>query len=530
MEWMSWLTAVGGIGLFLFGMLTLTDGLKSIAGPGMQRFLARAASTPWRGAGVGAAMTALIQSSSATTVTAVGLASAGLLTFQQVLGIVVGSAVGTTATGWVVALLGFKLKLGVIAQALVFVGSLLALLGSGWWRRLGMALAGFALIFLGIDVMQSGLEGLQGVVDFSMAPEARVRGLLVMIGIGAVLAAVMQSSSTTLAAALTGVASGVIEPAQACALALGAQIGTSSTALLAGFAAPLAGRRTAAAHFSHAMFSSMVGLVLLPLYLGGVHRFAPGWLESDPTVVVVVFHTGFNVVSAALMLSCVRYFGRWVLFLVPDRGARRVFDSELAKNPEALILAVGSQLGREASGLAGDLVKRLDKPGPPDPQALQSAMEVVEAARKLLSRVQLADTGREVSSAVGEGWRACDRVQRLCDRLRDERRLRMLATLPRLSREAARLRDGAELCERLWIPPFHREDRRLVESLQELEADGDRLRDELLASVAGGGGLNRELPDLLDALRWMRRTSGHLAAVEHSLHLLAGGVESGERA
>ena len=151
----------GGVGLFLLGMLVLTDGLQRLAGPALRRGLARFTSSPASGAAAGAVATALIQSSSATTVATIGFVGAGLLTFSQALGIIFGANIGTTITGWLVAVLGFKLDLGLIVLPLVFLGVLLKIFGRGRMQHLGWALAGFSLLFIGIDAMQQGLGPLR---------------------------------------------------------------------------------------------------------------------------------------------------------------------------------------------------------------------------------------------------------------------------------------------------------------------------------------------------------------------------------
>jgi len=525
-----WLTALGGIGLFLFGMLTLTEGLRAMAGPGLQRLLAAAARTPWRGAMVGAGGTAVVQSSSATTVMAVGLVSAGLLTFPQALGIVLGSAVGTTATGWVVALFGFKLKLGLLAQLLVLAGALLALLGSGVWRRIGMALAGFAVIFLGLSLMQEGMAGVQDAVDFSRVPADRWWGMAALAGIGVGMAALVQSSSTTVAAALTAVAAGILDPRQACVVAIGAQIGTTSTGLLAGLAAPTDGRRTAVAHLVHAVIASALALALLHPFFLLLDRVLPAAPDSEPVLVVVAFHTIYNVLSVVLILPWIKGFGRLVAWLVPERRRARLFDPKLAEVPEAALLAIRTRLGAHAADLADVLGRGLEGgTGNGRAEALLQTPDLLGQARSLLALLRPGDIREGPARAVGEAWRACDRVQRLSDRLKDAGRMSELATLPELHDAARRLAAAAHNCARRWREAPASEDREMIAALQALETEGDTRRDQWIAEISTGRRQIERLQQALDALRWMRRAAGHLAAVEHSLYLLADGGSRPEK-
>jgi phosphate:Na+ symporter len=154
------ISILGGVGLFLLGMTILTEGLKGLAGSSLRTVLSKAAATPLSGAFWGALVTLLVQSSSATTMTTIGLVSAGLLTFPQGLGLVLGANVGTTGTGWLVALIGVRVSLSAYALPTIFVGALVKLLGRGRLPAAGASLAGFALVLFGLTTLQQGMGGL----------------------------------------------------------------------------------------------------------------------------------------------------------------------------------------------------------------------------------------------------------------------------------------------------------------------------------------------------------------------------------
>ena len=153
------ISVLGGIGLFLLGMTIMTDGLKGLAGSSLRVVLGKAAATPLSGAFWGAIVTLLVQSSSATTMTTIGLVSAGLLTFPQGLGLVFGANVGTTGTGWLVALIGVRVSLSSYALPLIFVGALTKLMGKRRIAAAGASLAGFALVLYGLTTLQQGMGG-----------------------------------------------------------------------------------------------------------------------------------------------------------------------------------------------------------------------------------------------------------------------------------------------------------------------------------------------------------------------------------
>src|SRR5262244_3303901 len=154
------IAVLGGVGLFLLGMSVMTGGLKALAGSGLRTTLSKAAATPLSGAFWGAFVTLIVQSSSATTMTTIGLVSAGLLTFSQGLGLVFGANVGTTGTGWLIALIGVRVSLTAAALPMIFIGALIKMLGRGRLSASGAALAGFALVLFGLTTLQQGMGGL----------------------------------------------------------------------------------------------------------------------------------------------------------------------------------------------------------------------------------------------------------------------------------------------------------------------------------------------------------------------------------
>lgn len=311
---------LGGLGLFLFGMVTMTDGLKAAAGDALRTLLLRWVRGPWSGLLAGAGLTALVQSSTATTVTTIGFVSAGLLTFQQALGVIFGANLGTTSTGWLVSVLGFKVSLGAIAGPLVLAGVIVRLLWRGRQSQLGTALAGFGLLFLGIELLQGGMSGLAAHVDFAAYAGPGLGRRLALVGIGALLTVIVQSSSAAMATTLAAVAAGALSLEQAAAMAIGQNIGTTLTAALAGFGAPTAARRTALAHVLFNTLTAALAVPLLPAMLWlAVHATGNG--AHDAALALAAFHTLFNVLGVAVLLPAARPFAALLSRLLPERDA-----------------------------------------------------------------------------------------------------------------------------------------------------------------------------------------------------------------
>ena len=308
-------------------MSIMTDGLKSLADERLRKILARSTRKPLSGVCTGAATTAMLQSSSATTVAAVGLVHVGLLTFSESLGIIFGANVGTTLTGWLVALLGFKLKLGEMMMPVILVGVLIRLTSRGRLSAVGTALAGFGLIFVGITFLQHGMAGLQGIVTPDSFPSDTRTGRLLLVLIGIAITLVTQSSSAGVAAAIAAVYTGTISLNQAAAMVIGMDLGTTATAAMATIGGNVQARRTGLAHVIYNMMTAVGAFLMLTPYFFLLRRCWPELESSDPEIALVSFHTFFNALGVLAVLPFTRSFARLMERLIPEQGnplARRL--------------------------------------------------------------------------------------------------------------------------------------------------------------------------------------------------------------
>ena len=260
---------IGGLGLFRLGMTMMTDGLKLAAGPALARILAGATRTRWHALGSGMLVTAMVQSSGAVTVAAIGFVNAGLLALGPALWVLFGANVGTTMTGWIIALVGLKFKIESLALPLIGVGVALRLTGEGKRRgAMGTTLAGFGLLFLGIAMLQASFTGLAGQVELPQGEGPLA--VLAQVAIGAAMTVLMQSSGASMAIALTAAQGGLLTAQGAAAVVIGANVGTTFTALLAAIGATPNARRAAAAHVAFNLITGTVALVLLPWLIGAL--------------------------------------------------------------------------------------------------------------------------------------------------------------------------------------------------------------------------------------------------------------------
>ena len=266
----------------------------------------------------GASMTALVQSSSVTTVATISFVTAGLLTFNQALGLILGANIGTTATGWIVAVVGLKFSVSQIALPLIGVGALMRLFTRGRWEDIGLAIAGFGTLFVGLDVLQAGMAGVSGYITPDTLPSDTWLGRIGLMGIGFMLTSLMQSSSAAIAVTLTALNADTISMMQAAAMAIGVNVGTTTTAGLAILGAGTAARRVA---FAHLLFNLMTGLVAfmsLPLLV----RILAFFEITEPTLALAAFHTTFNVVGVITDLAVPRAILGYVERTIVERGPR----------------------------------------------------------------------------------------------------------------------------------------------------------------------------------------------------------------
>ncbi len=340
---------MGSLGLFLLGMWLMTEGLKLAGGKALEQLLAQWTSNRQRGLFSGVLITGLVQSSSAVTVATIGFVNAGILTFQQALWVVFGSNVGTTLTAWIVTLFGFTVKIDAFAFPLVGIGAALRIFFPyERGKALGMALAGFGLLFMGIDALKENFSGYANQINITSILAEGGHEILWGLFIGFILTLLTQSSSAAIAIILTAVASGVAGVQVAAAAVIGANIGTTSTALIASFGATINAKRLAWAHVVFNMLTAAVALVMLPIFWATVT-----WMveltgtDSSLTALLAVFHTCFNILGVVLMWPIEPYLSRFLLsrYKKPVKDHfKSHLDANIATVPDLAIRAMVLEL------------------------------------------------------------------------------------------------------------------------------------------------------------------------------------------
>ena len=335
-------TLFGAMGMFLYGMNLMSSGLQKAAGDRLRGFLSAMTSNPFKRVMTGVGITALIQSSSATTVMVVSFVNAGLLTLVQAIGVIMGANIGTTITAWMVSLLGFKADISILAVPLMLLGFLFSNSKKNQHKNIGELIVGFSLLFLGLSFMK------ESVPDLKQTPEVLefVRqwsgygfwSVLIFLGVGTVLTLILQSSSATMAITLIMLSMGWIPFPMACAMVLGENIGTTITANIAASVGNHSAKRAALSHTIFNVFGVIWALVLFWPFLGLVGRIiefmgfpnpaADGFAVADsdgPSSTATLYglsmlHTLFNLINTLILV--------WFTGLIATLVTKMVKDSD----------------------------------------------------------------------------------------------------------------------------------------------------------------------------------------------------------
>ena len=511
------LSALGGLGLFLFGMRSMTSGLRSLAGDRLHRWLARITRTPVSGAATGALTTAVIQSSSATTVTVVGFVAAGLLTFPQALGVIFGANLGTTITGWMVALVGFKLQLGSLLLPLIFVGVMLRFFASGRIARAGFAIAGFALIFVGIDLLQQAAAQYSDFVDMDLLPADNLPGRLKLLLLGIVITIITQSSSAGVATALVAINAGAINFEQAAALVIGMDVGTTVTAAMATIGGSAGSKRTGFSHVIYNFFTAVGALILITPFVYLWEATVDARILGNPEIALVAFHSSFNFLGALLVLPFTPQFASMMQKLIPDAGPRyaRSLDKALLKEPEIALMAAQKIIVTEFLTLMVNInliLEQAEHEIRADMPALQS---ILDETHEFLDQINIRNPESREARTLIALIHATDHMQRLHERCDEDLKRAVIASQRAELTEVEIILDSRidEVIDAVEAGQFERAKSLSDESYQRTLAMEDPQREKIYQAVARGEIDIRYATENAEALRWLTRVSRHISRI-----------------
>ena len=517
---------LGGLGMFLLGMTLMSDALKNFAGDSLRTALLKFTRRPITAFASGMVVTALIQSSSATTLMTIGFVSAGILPFAQSVGVLMGAALGTTSTGWMVSLIGLNVSISSYALIFVGIGSAVRLFLKGKRiAHLGTAFAGFGLIFLGIGLLQKGMGGVTQVVDFARLPSDSFGAHLLIMLIGIGLTALVQSCSAVMATNLTALSVGALSFEQSAALAIGAGVGTTVTAGLAAIGASTAAKRSALAQSIFSVTTGTLSLIFMPLLLQLVYYFQRRFGLEEGPMSLAVFHSLFIGMGVLLFLPFLRPYSAWIERLLPERGdsMTRFLDKSTLTLPSVALEAVGRGLRECRSILAKLAAGRIRKTTEADEAAkvTESVDGAIVKFRSYLSKIEV-----EPDDQSSEDRRISD--VHIMDHLQ---RLSVLMRFPNVHPGTARLSSWEERLARALeacATPASAENGKpaatsggeSVASLAPEIAEWRRSqRKEILQASAASGADAAGLLQELETIQWLDQIAHHFGRIEHHFML-----------
>lgn len=512
-------------------MVVMTDGLRTLAGSAIRNALLRFTRTPTRGAVTGAVSTAILQSSSVTTVAAVGFVGASLMSFPEALGIVFGANVGTTITGWLVATLGFKLKLGTVVLPVIFLGVLLRLFGKGRTAAVGYAVAGFGVIFVGITVMQEGMASMEGLVTPDTFPDDTWSGRLQLILIGILVTLITQSSSAGVATTLTLLYAGSIEFHQAAAMVIGMDVGTTIKALLATIGASVGARRTGYSHVIYNIMTGSIALFLIDPFVWAWESISTGSLVANAEIALVAFHTTFNTLGVLVALPFTRRFANLIERLVPEKlpGYARKLDMQLMQQPGLALSEAQTVIARQLKVLLLHLQAILYGNGAGHKVNLRELQAAIDEVHAYIDKIKLSDEKSAEWGRLIELIHTLDHMQRLHERCEEDEYRADIA------RVADELQDCRQLLlssiavflESIDVGNWTSVVDKTSEIAREIESDHDAYRHFIMEKTGRGELDVRQATRLLEARRWMLRVSRHVAHI--SKHLAGATLAAGSQ-
>lgn len=338
---------LAGSGVFIAGMKMMSDGLEKSAGAGLKKLLGKISNNRFAGVGVGAAVTAIIQSSAATTVMAIGFVNAGVMTLMQAVAIIMGANIGTTVTGLIVSL--SSLNISVYAGVLAFIGVMMTFFKNERVKKIGSILCGLGILFVGLEAMSSAFDG-SGIKNAFAAVFSAIDFPLLLILIGTVFTALIQSSSAVTGLLIILVGQGAIEVESALFIVLGSNVGTCVTAIIASIGTSTNAKRTAFIHLFFNLVGTIIFTVVLWLFSGPIVGVLQR-LFSNPQMQIAWFHVLFNVTTTCILLPFIKQLVKIAEFVIKDKKTPedeiyqlRFIDDRLLQAPPVAVAQVKKEI------------------------------------------------------------------------------------------------------------------------------------------------------------------------------------------
>ena len=535
-----WLLA--GVGVFIVGMNFLSDALEKSAGSGMKRLLEKISNNRISGVGIGAGVTAIIQSSSATSVMVIGLVNAGVMTLMQATPIIMGANIGTTVTGVLVALKNDYFNM--LMYLLAFAGVMMGFFKSERVKLAGLLCSGLGLIFVGLEVMSSDAAfGNDLVEQLFIGIFEKVNHPILLIIIGVIFTGLIQSSSAATGVVITMVGTGVLQLDLALFIVLGANIGTCVTALLASVGANANSKRVALIHFTFnvigtALFTTLIWIFREPAIELLVSMF-PGDDPMSLQMRVSVFHVIFNVTTTLLLIPFTKQLVKYSCLVIKDKKTESVqmslkyVDDRLITMPSVALMQVKKEMDYMLSLVERNMsisLEAMEKGSVENGDELRANEEIIDFTNGALTKFLInlsANASQSEERVIGSYFHVLNDLERIGDHaenfleIGEEMRDKQLGFSERARGDISNMH-GIVL-EMLAIAKdvFENLNREALPGLLSLENETDEMKKALTAShfarLAEGNCSMDVSPYYSSAIAGLERVADHLVNVGYSI-------------
>ena len=542
---------LAGVGVFIVGMNMMGDGLEKGAGGGLKRLLARISNNRFAGIGIGTAVTGIIQSSSATSVMAIGLVNAGVMTLFQAISIIMGANIGTTVTGLIVALSGSKGKISFsdIAIVLAFIGVMMMFFKKDKIKLAGNILCGLGVIFVGLDIMSGALDAKSNpeITNVFKSLFESIDFPLLLIIFGAVFTAIIQSSSAATGIVIVMAGAGTISVQDALFIVLGSNIGTCVTALLACLGTGTNAKRTAFVHFTF----NVIGTILFTAFLWPTGDwFANTILAKLPTaeMQIAVFHVIFNVTTTLVLCGFVRQLEKLAMLVIKDKKSKgdefklKYIDERILITPAIAYEQAKKEIGYMATLAKENVVASLAEISEPTkdmPSVIYDREKNINLTNKALTDFLIklsSEVSADYEKHVGAFFHVINDLERIGDHAKNfleisEELIEKGLELSKSAKdEVAYMASKVERMFTLAIEIFEETDKintsspeiasRLAE-LSMIESETDKLKKEYISKhftrLAAGECIASHSPYYMSIVTRLERVADHLVNVGYSI-------------
>jgi len=505
----------GGVGIVLLGMVLLTDGLKSVAGNSFGRILSRFTGTSLRAVASGTGITVIVQASSATIFATIGFVGAGMLSFPAAIGVIFGANLGSTTTGWIVALVGLKFSISSVTLPMICLGALMKLLCKGKKANAGLAIAGFGLLFVGIDILQTGMKEFSRVIDLSGFVVDSFSDRFLLLASGFIMTVLLQSSTVAFLATLAALGAGSINLEQAAIIVTGQNMGKSFYGVIGYIGASVSAKRTALVHIFFNLITGLIVFIIAELFMSGVKEFCGLFGSFGPSILICAFHTAFNLFGIVLLLPFKTKISELMTFIIKDEESllTRKLDYSVVTVPEIAVKTVRVSIV-EIFLLMLQIIRDLTVAETPYYQ-LTKKLDAADTGLNEVKRFMSAVTSNPDSSSLHEKHldiiHCTEHLERLSEACREVDNIRTAGQsefLRSLTVNQLKQFDGVIA----WLRGDRSESPlKSVEEISSLFAQTRReKREEIIEEIAYGRIDSDSAFQLLEAMRWVDRIAYHI--------------------